>query len=81
MPFSKTHWNRQHELMDDMMHRVGLDIIAGVSRGGFVDANCTCRSCQDHSACKEWLLVGAEILHEPPEFCPNLTFFAAAKRD
>ena len=73
------HWKRQHDLMDAMMLRVGVDILAAVNRGGFVKARATCRCCQDLCACQDWLLEETSKTREPPAFCPNLPFFASLK--
>ena len=70
---------KQHELMDEMIEKQGADLLDAVSTGdGFVQARAKCRSCPDVCACRNWFLEGAET---PAEFCPNLDFFAALKRE
>lgn len=70
---------RRHELMDEMMEKQGVDILAAVGAGdAFVQARANCRACACESACRDW------FLEEPgglAEFCPNLDFFAALKHE
>jgi hypothetical protein len=73
------HWKRQHDLMDEMMLNVGIEILAAVNRGGFVSARASCRACGDFAACREWLLEGCASVRQPPKFCPNLNFFTSLK--
>lgn len=70
---------KQHELMDEMIEKQGLDLLDVVTSGeGFTEARAKCRSCPDVCACRNWFLEGAET---PAEFCPNLDFFAGLKRE
>jgi len=70
---------RKQALMDEMMERQGVDLVAAVRAGeGFVKARANCRDCKDEGACRAWFL---ERSGEPAEFCPNGAFFAALKSE
>jgi len=85
MATSPRHWPmfasvlRRHELMDEMIEAQGVDLVAAVRAGdGFVRARDNCRKCQCEGACRSWFL---ENSGEPAEFCPNVDFFRALKRE
>lgn len=70
---------RRHELMDEMIEAQGVDLLSAVRSGdGFVRARDNCRKCQCEGACRDWML---ESSGEPAEFCPNVDFFRALKRE
>jgi hypothetical protein len=69
---------RRHALMDEMMEKQGVDLVAAVRTGdGFVRARDNCRKCQSEGACRDWFLETADT---HADFCPNADFFAALKR-
>jgi hypothetical protein len=70
---------RQQELMDQMMERVGVDVLTTVRADNgqaFFDARAKCRDCRHESDCRNWLEL-SETLRVPPYFCPNANFFRA----
>ncbi|MGB3020505.1 MAG: DUF6455 family protein [Methyloceanibacter sp.] len=70
---------RRHELMDEMMEKQGVAVIAAVRAGdAFVEARANCRDCACETACRNWFLEESE---DPAEFCPNLDFFTTLKRE
>jgi hypothetical protein len=80
---SKTAWptfdqvRRRQELMDQMMHRLGVDPLAaiGIDKGrAFIQARSKCRHCLHESECRVWLDL-SRALPLPPDFCPNGGFF------
>jgi hypothetical protein len=69
---------RRQELMDDVMERCGIDVLAliHVDRGqSFARARARCRSCLFARTCREWLLAPCGALASPPDFCPNADLF------
>lgn len=69
---------RRHDLMDEMMEKQCVDVLAAVRTGdAFVRARANCRDCTCEGACRDWLLAEPG---SPAEFCPNLEFFTALKR-
>ncbi len=70
---------RRHELMDEMMAKQGVEVIAAVRAGdAFVEARAHCRDCTCETACRDWFM---EESGDPAEFCPNLDFFKGLKRE
>jgi len=68
---------RRQELMDEMMERLGVDVLTAVRADngqGFVQARARCRDCLHESECRLWL-DSSPILPLPPAFCPNAKFF------
>lgn len=69
---------RRHALMDEMIEKQGVDLIAAIRAGdGFVQARARCRDCSHEGDCRDWFLEDAGA---PAQFCPNLEFFRACKR-
>jgi hypothetical protein len=67
----------RQELMDEMIERLGVDVLIAVraDKGqGFVRARARCRDCLHESECRQWL-DSSPILPLPPDFCPNANFF------
>jgi hypothetical protein len=70
---------RRHALMDEMMERGGVDLIAAVRAGdAFVGARANCRDCTREPVCRAWFL---EASGGPADFCPNRDFFASLKSE
>jgi len=70
---------RRQALMDEMMERLGVDVLIAVRMDngqGFVRARARCRDCLHESECRQWL-DSSPILPMPPAFCPNAEFFRA----
>jgi hypothetical protein len=68
---------RRQDLMDEMMERLGVDVLTAVRKGngqGFVGARTRCRGCLHESECRLWL-DSSPKLPIPPDFCPNANFF------
>lgn len=69
---------RQQGLMDDMMTRCGVDLLAMIGEDGgqpYVEARSRCRGCASVGACRDWLLAGDGESSEPQDFCPNSGLF------
>jgi hypothetical protein len=66
-------------LMDDMMARCGVDLLALIGEDGgksYVEARSRCRGCSTVKACRDWLLTADDhALSEPQDFCPNSGLF------
>jgi len=76
-PLIKDVLHRQ-ALMDDMMERCGVDVLAVIRSDrvqSFAEARARCRLCLSERTCREWLLAppGERVL--PPDFCPNGSLF------
>ena len=70
---------RRYELMDEMIEAQGVDLLSAVRAGDdFARARDNCRKCQYEDACREGFL---EKSGKPAEFCPNVDFFRALKRE
>jgi hypothetical protein len=68
---------QRQELMDQMMLRLGVDLVTavGVDKGAaFVEARSKCRHCPHESECRVWL-TASEARPVLPGFCPNGCFF------
>jgi hypothetical protein len=68
---------RKQELMDRMMHRLGVDPLTAVridDGRAFVSARARCRDCTHESECRVWL-DRPHAAPLPPDFCPNGDFF------
>jgi hypothetical protein len=84
MPTAAAQWLmfnevlRRQALMDDMIERCGIDMLALIhsDRGqSFAEARAKCRLCLRASACREWLLARRDGPIPPPDFCPNASLF------
>ncbi|XSG82038.1 MAG: DUF6455 family protein [Methyloligella sp. ZOD6] len=74
---SFTQARRRHELMDRMMQKLGVDVLAaiGLDNGqAFVRARSECRLCPQANVCRFWLACSTGEA-KPPDFCPNARFF------
>jgi hypothetical protein len=72
----------QAQRMDDMMRRLGADPALAARRDegeAFARARTVCLVCPYQEACGLWLAQNADAA-EPPAFCPNAAFFAAARK-
>jgi hypothetical protein len=68
---------RQQGLMDDMMTRCGVDLLAVIGEDGgksYVEARSRCRGCASVGTCRDWLLAD-DGESEPQDFCPNSGLF------
>ena len=67
------------ELMDDMMARCSIDLLAVIGKDGgqsYVEARGKCRACSCVGTCRDWLLTpDGETSSEPQDFCPNARLF------
>jgi hypothetical protein len=71
----------QAQRMDDIMEHLGVDpAFAARQDGGraFARARAVCLVCPFTEACRRWLAQGRDRT-DPPGFCPNRTFFSAAR--
>jgi len=66
-------------LMDDMMARCGVDLLALIGKDGgqsHAEARSRCRGCASVGTCRKWLLMGdGEASSEPQDFCANSGLF------
>jgi hypothetical protein len=66
-------------LMDDMMARCGVDLLALIGQDGgksHVEARSRCRGCSTVKNCRDWLLTtDGDVSSEPQDFCPNSGLF------
>ena len=69
----------RQELMDDMMARRSVDLLALIGKDGgqsYVEARAKCRACSCAGICRDWLLTAdGEASTEPQDFCPNASLF------
>jgi len=76
---------RRQELMDSVMERCGVDVLAAVraeSGEAFFVARAKCRECLQEDNCRNWWLEASGSLRRlPPNFCPNADFLGACKRE
>lgn len=90
MPKSRLLWptaeelRRRHALMDEMMEKRGVDVLAALRVDGglaFVEARAKCRYCLHEGVCRSWLAGDGQ--QGAGDFCPNAAFFGSvpAKRD
>ncbi len=66
-------------LMNHMMRRLSVTAIAAsrLERGASIyEARSRCIACTAETACQAWLEGSNQ---SPPDFCPNLSFFCAAR--
>jgi hypothetical protein len=73
---------QQAQRMDDMMRCLGADpaLAARQDEGeAFAHARTVCLVCPFQAPCGRWLAQATDVV-EPPGFCPNAAFFAAARR-
>ena len=67
------------ELMDEMMARCSVDLLAVIGKDGgqsYVEARAKCRACSCAGTCRNWLLTpDGELSSEPQDFCPNAPLF------
>lgn len=76
------HVLRRHALMDETMEAAGVDLLTAVRASeAFVAARSKCRACLNEAACRNWFLAGAGKPQQLSEFCPNVEFFRACKRE
>ncbi len=72
---------RRQGLMDDMMARCSVDLLALIGKDGgksHVEARAKCRACSCAETCRDWLLVpDGEPSSEPQDFCANSGLFRA----
>ena len=70
---------RRQGLMDDMMARCSVDLLAVIGKDGgqsYVEARSRCRGCASIGTCRDWLLMGdGKPSSEPQDFCPNSGLF------
>jgi hypothetical protein len=69
--------NAQARQMDEVMERLGIDLLAAVRRGRgalFAEARLNCIHCSSALQCRLWL-DASSVLREAPVFCPNANFF------
>jgi hypothetical protein len=69
---------RREELMDRMMRKRGVDVLAALCVDGglaFMEARAKCRFCLHEEACRRWLTIKAP--RRSPDFCPNAAFFSS----
>lgn len=66
-------------LMDDMMARCGVDLLALIGKDGgqsHAEARSRCRGCSTVKACRDWLLTAdGDTSSEPQDFCANSGLF------
>jgi hypothetical protein len=69
----------RQELMDDMMARCSIDLLAVIGKDGgqsYVEARAKCRACSCVGTCRDWLLTpDGESSSEPQDFCVNASLF------
>ena len=79
------HIASQAEMMDRMLGRVGVDPnhATRVEDGmDWYEARTRCLDCQSIAICKAWLAGEPSNGNpEPPEFCPNASFFRDCHTD
>ena len=63
-------------LMDEMMERLGVDVLIAVRAQAFVRARARCRDCLRESECQKWL-DSSPILPLPPDFLSQRQFLSA----
>jgi Family of unknown function (DUF6455) len=72
---------RRQGLMDDMITRCSVDLLALIGKDGgqsYVEARAKCRACSCVGTCRDWLLMpDGEQSSEPQDFCPNSGLFRA----
>ncbi len=70
---------QQQGLMDDMMARCNVDLLAVIGKDGgqsYVEARSRCRGCASVGLCRDWLLMAdGKPSSEPQDFCPNSGLF------
>jgi uncharacterized protein DUF6455 len=72
----------QAQRMEDMMRHLGVDPAPAARQHdgqGFARARIVCLVCPYAEACGSWLTLAGDAA-EPPDFCPNAEFFAAARK-
>ena len=78
VPTAREAINRQG-LMDDMMGRCSVDLLALIGKDGgksYVEARAKCRACSCVETCRDWLLMpDGKPSSEPQDFCPNASLF------
>ena len=66
-------------LMDNMMARCGVDLLAVIGKDGgqsYVEARSRCRGCASVGSCRDWFLMRDDTpSSEPQDFCPNSGLF------
>jgi hypothetical protein len=75
---------QQAELMDRMLERLGVDLVAAarLEKGmAWYEARSQCIACHSESKCQEWLKRAAvQPIMGPPDFCHNAAFFRRCER-